>query len=164
MAQLKIIQGDITKIKVDAIVNAANSALAGGGGVDGAIHMAAGLEQLNQACRKLHGCPTGQAKVTSGFRLPAKYIIHTVGPIWHGGQQNEAKLLQACYQNSLKQAIAYHCHTVAFPSISTGVYHYPLKAAVKIAVRTIKAFPTNLSVFMVCFDPETYQAYCQEKA
>ncbi len=159
MANLKIIKGDITKIKVDAIVNAANSRLAGGGGVDGAIHRAAGMQQLNAACRKLRGCPTGQAKVTAGFNLPAKYIIHTVGPIWRGGNHHEPQELKACYSNSLEKAVTYHCNTVAFPSISTGVYHYPLRQAAQIAVKTIRNFQAKLRVVMVCFDPQTYRAY-----
>ena len=159
MARLRIIKGDITKIKVDAIVNAANRQLAGGGGVDGAIHRAAGIKQLNAACRPLHGCPTGQAKITAGYNLPAKYIIHTVGPVWHGGNHHEAYLLENCYDNSLDQAFMYHCQTVAFPSISTGVYHYPLNEAASIAINTIKDYQAPLQVTMVCFDEITYQAY-----
>ena len=159
MANLKIIKGDITKIQVDAIVNAANARLAGGGGVDGAIHRAAGLQQLNAACRPLHGCHTGRAKTTPGFNLPAKYIIHTVGPIWRGGKHNESQLLADCYYHSLNQAVKHHCKTVAFPSISTGVYHYPLDQAASIAVKTIKDYPGPLDVTMVCFDDRTYQAY-----
>lgn len=159
MASLNIIKGDITRIKVDAIVNAANEKLAGGGGVDGAIHRAAGMKQLNAACRPLHGCPTGQAKTTSGFKLPAKYIIHTVGPVWHGGCHHESQLLANCYRNSLNQAVKHRCRTVAFPSISTGVYHYPVDQAAQIAVRTVKNYPQPLKVTMVCFDDQTYRAY-----
>ena len=159
MANLRIIKGDITKVHVDAIVNAANERLAGGGGVDGAIHRAAGMRKLNAVCRKLHGCPTGQAKVTAGFNLPAKYIIHTVGPVWRGGQHREAQQLTNCYRNSLRQASNYHCRTVAFPSISTGVYHYPLTQAANIAVNTINSYPAKLNMIMVCFDTRTYQAY-----
>ncbi|KRL64909.1 Appr-1-p processing protein [Lentilactobacillus diolivorans DSM 14421] len=147
---------------VDAIVNAANTALAGGDGVDGAIHRAAG-SQLDEACRKLNGCPTGEAKVTPGFNLPAKFIIHTPGPIWHGGNHNEAQLLRNCYVNSLKRAVENHCLTVAFPSISTGIYDFPLNQAAKIATEAIKNFNMPLDVTMVCFDSETYQAYLQAK-
>ncbi|MDH5106158.1 MAG: O-acetyl-ADP-ribose deacetylase [Lentilactobacillus diolivorans] len=162
MANFNIIKGDITKVHVDAIVNAANTALAGGGGVDGAIHRAAG-SQLDEACRKLNGCPTGEAKVTPGFNLPAKFIIHTPGPIWHGGNHNEAQLLRNCYVNSLKRAVENHCLTVAFPSISTGIYDFPLNQAAKIATEAIKNFNMPLDVTMVCFDSETYQAYLQAK-
>ncbi|MCH4165570.1 MAG: O-acetyl-ADP-ribose deacetylase [Lentilactobacillus diolivorans] len=162
MANFNVIKGDITKVHVDAIVNAANTALAGGGGVDGAIHRAAG-SQLDEACRKLNGCPTGEAKVTPGFNLPAKFIIHTPGPIWHGGNHNEAQLLRNCYVNSLKRAVENHCLTVAFPSISTGIYDFPLNQAAKIATEAIKNFNMPLDVTMVCFDSETYQAYLQAK-
>ncbi|GEP23701.1 O-acetyl-ADP-ribose deacetylase [Lentilactobacillus diolivorans] len=162
MANFNIIKGDITKVHVDAIVNAANTALAGGDGVDGAIHRAAG-SQLDEACRKLNGCPTGEAKVTPGFNLPAKFIIHTPGPIWHGGNHNEAQLLRNCYVNSLKRAVENHCLTVAFPSISTGIYDFPLNQAAKIATEAIKNFNMPLDVTMVCFDSETYQAYLQAK-
>ncbi|MBA1433723.1 macro domain-containing protein [Bombilactobacillus bombi] len=159
MAHLQIIQGDITKIPADAVVNAANTQLSGGGGVDEAIHQVAGMEALNQACAQLHGCATGQAKVTPAFNLPAKIIIHTPGPIWQGGQHHEAQLLAACYNNSLRQASAHHCHKVLFPSISTGVYGYPLALAAPIAIKTIQAFPATMEVQMVCFDQITYQAY-----
>ncbi|MFT8909053.1 MAG: O-acetyl-ADP-ribose deacetylase [Lentilactobacillus diolivorans] len=162
MANFNVIKGDITKVHVDAIVNAANTALAGGGGVDGAIHRAAG-SQLDEACRKLNGCPTGEAKVTPGFNLPAKFIIHTPGPIWHGGNHNETQLLRNCYVNSLKRAVENHCLTVAFPSISTGIYDFPLNQAAKIATEAIKNFNMPLDVTMVCFDSETYQAYLQAK-
>lgn len=137
MANFNVIKGDITKVHVDAIVNAANTALAGGGGVDGAIHRAAG-SQLDEACRKLNGCPTGEAKVTPGFNLPAKFIIHTPGPIWHGGNHNEAQLLRNCYVNSLKRAVENHCLTVAFPSISTGIYDFPLNQAAKLQLRLLR--------------------------
>ncbi len=158
MANLKIVQGDITKLKVDAIVNAANTALSGGGGVDGAIHRAAG-PQLSEACLKLNGCPTGEAKVTPAFNLDAKIIIHTPGPIWHGGNRNEPTLLKNCYLNSLKRAVENNCKTVAFPSLSTGVYDYPLDQAAPIAVKTIREFDHPLDVQMVCFDEKTYNAY-----
>lgn len=159
MAHLQIIKDDITKIPADAIVNAANTELKGGGGVDGAIHQAAGITALNAACAKLHGCPTGQAKVTPAFQLAAKIIIHTPGPSWRGGDNQEAKLLAACYHNSLQKAQEYHCQTVLFPSISTGVYGYPLHLAAPIAIHAIRIFPTDLSVQMVCLDEATYQAY-----
>ncbi|KJY63163.1 Macro domain protein [Bombilactobacillus mellifer] len=159
MSNLQIITGDITKIPADAIVNAANTQLSGGGGVDGAIHQAAGNQELQAACQKLHGCPTGEAKVTPAFNLPAHIIIHTVGPIWHGGGYHEAQLLQACYRHSLMQATTHHCQTVLFPSISTGVYRYPLAQAALLAVKTILQFPAALAVTMVCFDSSTLQAY-----
>lgn len=158
MANFKLMKGDITTMKVDAIMNAANTALSGGGGVDGAIHRAAGPE-LDAACRKLNGCPTGEAKVTPGFKLPAKYVIHTPGPIWHGGSRNEPQLLRNSYVNSLKRAVENDCQTVAFPSISTGVYDYPLDQAAKIAIDAIKEFDAPLDVTMVCFDSGTYEAF-----
>lgn len=158
MADLKLIKGDITTFKGDAIVNAANTGLVGGGGVDGAIHRAAGPE-LDIACRKLHGCPTGEAKVTPGFNLPARIIIHTPGPIWRDGSFEEPKLLRSCYENSLKRAEENDCQTVAFPSISTGIYGYPLADACRIAVSTIRGFDAPLHVAMVAFDEKTYQAF-----
>ncbi|MFC6255107.1 O-acetyl-ADP-ribose deacetylase [Secundilactobacillus hailunensis] len=158
MADLKLIQGDITQFSGDAIVNAANTGLVGGGGVDGAIHRAAGPE-LDIACRKLHGCPTGEAKVTPGFNLPAHIIIHTAGPIWRDGSFEEPKLLRNCYENSLKRAVENHCQTVAFPSISTGIYGYPLDKACEIAVSTIRHFEATLQVTMVAFDEGTYRAF-----
>ncbi|WP_203649919.1 O-acetyl-ADP-ribose deacetylase [Secundilactobacillus yichangensis] len=158
MADLKLIQGDITKFKGDAIVNAANTGLVGGGGVDGAIHRAAGPE-LDVACRKLHGCPTGEAKVTPGFNLPAKFVIHTPGPIWRDGSFEEPKLLRNCYENSLKRAVENNCQTVAFPSISTGIYGYPLADACDIAVSTIRHFDAPLQVTMVAYDEATYNAF-----
>ncbi|KRM75091.1 O-acetyl-ADP-ribose deacetylase [Secundilactobacillus collinoides] len=158
MAQISVIQGDITTMKVDAIVNAANTGLVGGGGVDGAIHRAAGPE-LDIACRKLGGCPTGEAKVTPGFRLPARFVIHTPGPIWRDGSFEEPKLLRACYVNSLKRAVENGCQTIAFPSISTGVYGYPLKAAAKIALTAIAQFDAPLQVTMVCFEDAAFSAY-----
>ncbi|WP_416353439.1 O-acetyl-ADP-ribose deacetylase [Agrilactobacillus fermenti] len=166
MIDFQVIQGDITKSQVDAIVNAANTSLLGGGGVDGAIHRAAGPE-LDAACRKLNGCPTGEAKTTPGFRLPAKYIIHTPGPVWHGGQQNEAQLLHNSYWHSLVQAEQHQCETVDFPSISTGVYRFPLDQAAEIAVQTIKDFLTQATIVrqvrLVAFDSVTKQAYMQAK-
>ncbi|HIZ96342.1 MAG TPA: O-acetyl-ADP-ribose deacetylase [Candidatus Ligilactobacillus excrementavium] len=160
MTQISIIQGDITKQKVDAIVNAANTSLRGGGGVDGAIHRAAG-PRLDIACQKLGGCATGEAKTTPGFDLPAKYIIHTPGPIWQGGQNNETQLLSNCYQNSILEAQKYGCHSLAFPSISTGIYGYPLQLAAKVALQAIKSTQTQLQVYFVCFDTPTYQEYQQ---
>jgi len=163
MAKLEVILGDITKLKVDAIVNAANTSLLGGGGVDGAIHRAAGPELL-AACRPLHGCATGEAKITPGFRLPAKYVVHTPGPIWQGGQHNELTLLANSYRNSLNLAATHGCETVAFPSISTGVYHFPLAVAAEIALRTLRdtALTTAQNVQLiqiVCFDDQTKKAY-----
>lgn len=163
--RMEAMQGDITKLAVDAIVNAANSSLLGGGGVDGAIHRAAGPELLAE-CRTLGGCRTGEAKITHGYRLPATWVIHTVGPVWHGGQQGEDELLAACYRNSLQVAVEHGITSMAFPAISTGVYRFPLQRAVKIAVAEVQAFlahdTTLTRVLFVCFDQQTYQAYLDE--
>lgn len=158
---LRIILGDITKEAADAIVNAANTSLLGGGGVDGAIHRAAGPELLAE-CLMLHGCKTDQAKITKGYRLPSKYVIHTPGPVWTGGRKDEEQLLQSCYENCLKLAAENGCRSVAFPSISTGVYRFPLKKASGIAVRTILEFlkiHPDMEIRMVCFDMETLGYY-----
>ena len=160
--RIEIEKGDITKLKVDAIVNAANTSLLGGGGVDGTIHRAAGPKLLEE-CRTLNGCPTGNAKITNGYNLPAKFVIHTVGPVWNGGKQNEGKLLADCYKNSLKLAAENNIKTMAFPAISTGIYHFPLLRATEIAISVIKNFLTDNKtiekVIFVCFDENTYQAY-----
>lgn len=160
--RLEIHKGNITKLKVDAIVNAANTSLLGGGGVDGAIHRAAGPELL-EFNRKLGGCSTGEAKISPGFKLPAKYIIHTVGPVWNGGNHNEDNLLANCYTNSLKLAVENKVKTIAFPAISTGVYGFPLERATKIAVTEVKKFleknESIKKVIFVCFDEETYKVY-----
>jgi O-acetyl-ADP-ribose deacetylase (regulator of RNase III) len=160
--RIELTQGDITQCAVDAIVNAANSSLLGGGGVDGAIHRAAGPE-LVQECRLLHGCKTGQAKITGGYRLPAKHVIHTVGPVWNGGGNNEEELLANCYRNSLALAVQHGIRTIAFPAISTGIYRFPLERATEIALRETLAFLANDStlerVIFVCFDERTLQAY-----
>ncbi len=157
-----VIRGDITEQKVDAIVNAANSSLLGGGGVDGAIHRAAGHE-LVMECRELHGCKTGQAKITKGYKLPAKWDIHTVGPVWQGGNKGEEELLAACYRNTLELAVKNDIKTIAFPSISTGAYRFPVERAAMIAITEIKRFLQYNSsiekVWMVCFDEDTYQKY-----
>jgi O-acetyl-ADP-ribose deacetylase (regulator of RNase III) len=137
--RIELVQGDITKLDVDAIVNAANSSLLGGGGVDGAIHRAAGPELLAE-CRTLGGCPTGQAKITRGYRLPARHVIHTVGPVWHGGSGGEDELLANCYRNSLALAAEHGLHSVTFPSISTGVYGFPIERAARVALRAMDAF------------------------
>jgi O-acetyl-ADP-ribose deacetylase (regulator of RNase III) len=151
--------GDITKLDVDAIVNAANSSLLGGGGVDGAIHRAAGPELL-EACRPLGGCETGDAKTTPGFALPAKWVIHTVGPVWHGGTGGEAGLLASCYRRSIEEADRVGAKTVAFPAISTGVYGYPKADAAQIAVSTLTSLDTDVDgVVLVAFDEETADLY-----
>lgn len=157
-----VIEGDITEQKVDAIVNAANTSLLGGGGVDGAIHRAAGPELLAE-CRTLHGCPTGDAKITRGFHLPAKWVIHTVGPVWHGGHDFEDELLANCYRRSLEVALQNGVLSVAFPAISTGIYGFPLERATRIAVREVRAFlglnPSVEKVLFVCFDRRTRECY-----
>lgn len=162
MGKLEIITGDITEQDVDAIVNAANCSLLGGGGVDGAIHRAAGPELLAE-CRTLHGCETGKAKITKGYRLKARYIIHTPGPVWHGGGHGEEALLASCYRSCMALAAENGCKTVDFPSISTGVYHFPLEKASKIAVDTITAcleeYPAIERVRMVCFNQHTQRFY-----
>lgn len=157
---IRAIQADITTLAVDAIVNAANCSLLGGGGVDGAIHRAAGPELL-EACRPLCGCKTGEAKLTPGFRLPSKYVIHTPGPVWHGGNHDEPELLRNCYRNSLELANKAQCRTVAFPGISTGVYGYPLRSASEIAVKTVLEWKGNLpeEVIFCCFSKEALEIY-----
>ncbi len=162
MCRISIIHGDITQQHVDAIVNAANTSLLGGGGVDGAIHRAAGPNLLEE-CRVLKGCQTGNAKITRGFNLPAQYVIHTVGPIWHGGNRNESVLLMRCYENSLDIAQRHSVSSIAFPSISTGAYRFPIKEASHIALTTFVNFcVSNESIekiYMVCFDSHTYETY-----
>ena len=153
--------GNIVNIATDAIVNAANTSLLGGGGVDGAIHRAAGPKLLGE-CRMLHGCKTGQAKITKGYRLPAEYIIHTPGPVWNGGKKNEEQLLRSCYQSCLELAAENGCKRIAFPSISTGIYRFPLEKASVIAVGTILEFlktHPDMEVQMVCFDKDTLGYY-----
>src|SRR5437870_4333725 len=159
--RIEAARGDITKEGVDAIVNAANSSLLGGGGVDGAIHRVAGPELL-EACRSLGGCPTGDAKPTSAYRLPAKWVIHAVGPVWHGGSRDEARLLASCYRRSLEIAVELGARSVAFPAISTGVYGYPPEEAASIAVDTLRSTPTKVElVRLVAFDDRTYDLYCE---
>ncbi len=160
--RIEVIEGDITEQKVDAIVNAANNSLLGGGGVDGAIHRAAGPDLLAET-RTLGGCPTGEARITKGYRLPARFIIHTVGPVWHGGDRHEDELLASCYRNSLALAAASGVRTIAFPAISTGVYGFPLDRATRIAVREVRRFlekeGTVDKVIFVAFGRAAYDAY-----
>jgi O-acetyl-ADP-ribose deacetylase len=162
--QIKLVQGDITQIRVDAIVNAANRSLLGGGGVDGAIHRAAGAELLAE-CRQLRGCGTGEAKITKGYKLPAKWVIHTVGPIWEGGDKNEEELLAKCYRNCLALTETYEIKTIAFPAISTGVYKFPLELATEIAIKEVRFFwelNHHLDeVIFVTFGDRAYQIYQQ---
>lgn len=162
MAKIRVIQGDITRQMVDAIVNAANPSLLGGDGVDGAIHRAAGPELLAE-CRRLNGCKTGDAKITKGYRLPASYVIHTVGPVWRGGAHREAELLSSCYRRSIDIAQEHSCMSIAFPNISTGIYGFPKELAAEIAIRTIDDSLERLltidEVVFVCFDQENYSLY-----
>ena len=159
---IKIICADITTLKVDVIVNAANTSLLGGGGVDGAIHRAAGSELLEE-CRALKGCKTGQAKITRGYKLPAEYVIHTPGPIYQDGKHGEPELLASCYRNSLILATDFHCKTIAFPCISAGVYGYPMKEAAAIALFTVYTYLTttkaDITVYHVCFNKQTEDLY-----
>ena len=160
--RIHMVEGDITKLQVDAIVNAANSSLLGGGGVDGAIHRAAGPGLLDE-CRGLGGCPTGQARITAGYRLPAQHVIHTVGPVWHGGQHGEDELLANCYRSSLALANQYGLASIAFPAISTGVYRFPIERATRIAVTEVRAFLARhqlpATVTFVCFGADVREAY-----
>jgi len=160
--KIHAVRGDITVLKVDAVVNAANSSLLGGGGVDGAIHYAAGPGLLAE-CRQIGGCPTGEARITAGYNLPAPWIIHTVGPVWKGGHRDEAKLLASCYASSLRLAIDHGLRSVAFPAISTGAYAYPLKAAAVIAVNTVREVTqqetTLEEVIFCCYSGEDFAVY-----
>ena len=165
MARIELIQGDITKLNVDAIVNAANSTLLGGGGVDGAIHRAAGPELLNE-CRRVGGCPTGEARITRGYRMPARHVIHTVGPVWQGGRQGEDELLANCYRNSLKLAELNGVTSIAFPSISTGAYHFPIERASRIAVKSVREYLKETRrierAIFVCYSEHDFVTYLNE--
>lgn len=162
MSEIKIIRGDITALSVDAIVNAANSSLLGGGGVDGAIHRAAG-PQLLKECKTLGGCRTGDAKITKGYLLPARFVIHTVGPVWHGGDHEEYKLLAGCYRSSLQLAVDHRLRSVAFPAVSTGVYGYPFDLASRIAITTVRDFLENnhtlKEIIFVLFSKSDYELF-----
>ncbi len=157
-----VVHGDITRLAVEAIVNAANSSLLGGGGVDGAIHRAAGPELVAE-CRTIGGCPTGEARITHGYHLPAQWVIHTVGPVWRGGDRDEDRLLAACYRNSLALAQQHGIRTIAFPAISTGIYGFPMERAARIAMTEVKRFldgdDSIQKVIFVCFGQQAYQAY-----
>jgi O-acetyl-ADP-ribose deacetylase (regulator of RNase III) len=162
MTKITLMQGDITKIACEAIVNAANSSLLGGGGVDGAIHRAGG-PKIAEECRLLHGCKTGQAKITGAGNLPCKYIIHTVGPVWRGGTSGEPELLKSCYMQSLALAVSHGIKTIAFPNISTGIYGYPKDAAAAVAIQTVRDFIQKNDaleeIIFCCFDGENYGLY-----
>jgi len=164
MAEIEIVHTDITQLKVDAIVNAANNSLLGGGGVDGAIHRVAGPELLAE-CKTLNGCETGQAKITRGYKLSADYVIHTVGPVWHGGDRNEVTLLASCYRECMRLAAEYNIKTIAFPAISCGAYGFPVVQASTIAVSTIQVSmrdcPLLQRVYLVCFGEAVLKAYNQ---
>ncbi|MCD4792198.1 MAG: O-acetyl-ADP-ribose deacetylase [Bacteroidales bacterium] len=162
MHKIELYRGDITILEVDAIVNAANNSLLGGGGVDGAVHRAAGIELLNE-CKTLNGCETGDAKITKGYNLPAKYVIHTVGPVWSGGKRNDSELLESCYRRSLEIAVENNLKSIAFPNISTGVYHFPKDKAAETAINTVKEFLKIHSsiekVIFTVFDEENFAIY-----
>jgi len=165
LSRIRIVEGDITRMNVDAIVNAANSSLLGGGGVDGAIHRAAGAELLEE-CRKLGGCPTGEARITGGHRLAARHVIHTVGPVWRGGKHGEPELLRSCYRRSLELAAERSLRSVAFPAISCGVYGYPLREAAAIAISEVRDFaaahPLPHEIHLVCFGSAVLAAYREQ--
>ena len=165
MGRIRILTADITRLEVDAIVNAANSSLLGGGGVDGAIHRAAGAELLDY-CRTLGGCPVGEAKITPGFKLPAEWVIHTVGPVWQGGEQGEARQLRACYENSLALAEQHNLNTIAFPAISTGVYGYPKREAAEVALSVMRERAERFEEIIACCfsqsDAGLYHELCPE--
>ncbi len=161
-SRIHLVRTDITQMQVDAIVNAANRTLLGGGGVDGAIHRAAGRGLLAE-CKTLNGCDTGSAKITRGHNLPAKYVIHAVGPVWRGGKNGEPELLKSCYKTALKLAVEHHCKSIAFPNISTGIYRFPKEEAADIAIKTVRNFLLENKlpeeVIFVCFDAENYAIY-----
>jgi len=158
---IEVLNQDITTLDVDAIVNAANESLLGGGGVDGAIHRVAGPELL-EYCRSLDGCPTGEARITPGFALPARWVIHTVGPVWHGGRDDEAVLLERCYENSFRLALEYNVRSIAFPAISTGVYGYPVRKAARIAVSAMQRYDKHFSRIVACCFSATDAALYRE--